>query len=96
MRSVWEAKSVIGVVDFDMGRLKCDRGRRFYRGPIQPQPAVVESSLRLRSVWEAKSVIGVVDFDMGRLKCIRGRRFYKPALSGGLLASISSVGPEML
>ena len=33
LRSVWEAKSVIGVVDSAMGRLKCDRGRRFYRGP---------------------------------------------------------------
>ena len=30
LRSVWEAKSVIGVVDFDMGRLKCDRVARFY------------------------------------------------------------------
>ena len=28
--SVWEAKSVIGVVDFDMGTLKCDRVARFY------------------------------------------------------------------
>ena len=66
-----------GVVDFDLGRLKCDRGRRFYGGAAQLQPAAVESSLRLRSVWEAKSVIGVVDFDMGRLKCDRRRRFYR-------------------
>ena len=35
LRSVWEAKVVIGVVDSDMGRLKCDRGRRFYRYPAQ-------------------------------------------------------------
>ena len=63
------------VVDFDMGRLKCDRGRRFYRVPAQLQQLVVESSFRLRSVWEAKSVIGVVDFDLVRLKCDRGRRF---------------------
>ena len=76
LRSVWEAKSVIGVVDFDMGRLECDRGRRFYTGPAHSQQLVVESSLRLRSVWEAKSVIGVVDFEMGRLKCDRCRRFY--------------------
>ena len=67
---------MIGVVDFDMGRLKCDRCRRFYRGPAHSQQGVVESSLRLRSVWEAKSVIGVVDFDMGRLNCDRCRRFY--------------------
>ena len=33
LRSVWEAKNVIGVVDSAMGRLKCDRGRRFYRAP---------------------------------------------------------------
>ena len=33
LRSVWEAKSVIGVVDSAMGRLKCDRGRLFYRLP---------------------------------------------------------------
>ena len=35
LRSVWEAKNVIGVVDSAMGRLKCDRGRRFYRWPAQ-------------------------------------------------------------
>ena len=67
---------MIGVVDFDMGRLKCDRGRRFYRGAAHSQPGVVESSLRLKSVWEAKSVIGVVDFDMGRLQRDRVARFY--------------------
>ena len=36
LRSVWEAKNVIGVVDSAMGRLQCDRGRRFYRAPAQP------------------------------------------------------------
>ena len=69
-------KTVIGVTVSDMDSLKCERCRRFYGGAAQPQPGVVESSLRLRSVWEAKSVIGVVDFDMGRLKCDRCRRFY--------------------
>ena len=31
-RSVWEAESVRGVADFHVEGLKCDRGRRFYRG----------------------------------------------------------------
>ena len=34
-RSVWEAESVIGVVDFNVETLKRDRGRRFYRGAAQ-------------------------------------------------------------
>ena len=34
-RPIWEAKSAIGVVDFELGRLNCDRGRRFYSGPAQ-------------------------------------------------------------
>ena len=65
---------MIGAVEFDMGKLKCDRGRRFYR--VEGM-YFVESSLRLKSIWEAKSAIGVVDFDMGRLQCDRGRRFYR-------------------
>ena len=73
MRSVWEAKSAIGVVDFELGRLNCDRGRRFCMGA---SGYFVESSVRLRSVWEAKSVIGVVDFELGSLNWDRGRRFY--------------------
>ena len=77
---------MIGVVGFDMGRLKCDRCRRFYGGPAQLASAGVESSLRFRSVWEAQSVIGVVDFDMGRLKCDRCRRFYGGQLSWRQLA----------
>ena len=28
-RSVWEAESIIGVADFNMKSLKCDRGGRF-------------------------------------------------------------------
>ena len=55
---------MIGVVDFELGRLNCDRGRRFYMGA---SGYFVESSVSLRSVWEAKSVIGVVDSAMGRL-----------------------------
>ena len=33
LRSVWEAESVIGLADSDGGRLKRERGRRFY-GPL--------------------------------------------------------------
>ena len=63
LRSVWEAKSVIGVVDFDMGRLKCNRIARFYssaakRRRIQPY---IEVSM------------GGQKCDMGSLICLVDR-----------------------
>ena len=60
-RSVWEAECVIGVADYDVERLKCDRGGRFYR-----------ASARRRGIDDLFQV-SVGD----RIKCDRDRRFYR-------------------